>query len=163
MVLFLVAFKLLPKYSIRGSEDRIAKFIIHFISKVAKLSQSANEKSSNPYVRYAYFKKFVYLHIQDKYRIMASELLQAISDMIPKDPQHLFNETEKLAIYLSANEKCTICGQVTQFEQGNADHIVRHTDGGFTIIKNGRWLCKPLSHQYPFGEDILSFSSWIIA
>lgn len=89
-----------------------------------------------------FFKKFAFLRIQEKYRIMASELLRAIPDMKSKDPQRLYNEPERLAIYLRANEKCERCEKPTSFDEGDADHIKRHTEGGFTSIKNGRWLCK---------------------
>jgi hypothetical protein len=42
-------------------------------------------------------KSFAFLPVQEKYKIMASELLRAIPDMKPKDPHHIFNEPEKLA------------------------------------------------------------------
>ena len=72
---------------------------------------------------------------------MASELLKAIPDMKPLDLQRLFNDTEKLAIYLRANGKCEKCEKAISIGEGHADHRIRHTDGGLTTIANGRFLC----------------------
>ena len=120
LVLHLIASQLLPAYSIHGFENSLAEFIIRFISKVSKLSQRANEQSKDPYVRYAYFKKFAFLRLQDKYDIMASELLQAIPDLKPRDPNRRFNDTERLAICLKAKETCARCENFTEFEDGQA-------------------------------------------
>jgi len=119
----------LPAYSIHGFENRHSELIIRFISKVSKLSQRANEQSKDPYVRYAYFKKFAFLRLQDKYDVMASELLQAISDLKPRDPNRRFNDAERLAICLKAKETCIRCENFTEFEAGQADYIIQHSKG----------------------------------
>jgi hypothetical protein len=139
----LIASRLLSAYSTNGFEGKIAEFIIKFMTRVSTLSQSANEQASDPYIRYAYLKKFAFLRIQEKYDIMASELLKAIPDMNPKDPHRLFTGTERLAIYLRADGKCAKCGKVIEFKDRDADHIIMHSKGGQTTIRNGRWLCQP--------------------
>ena len=58
LILHLIAFNLLSGYSINGFEQKIGQFILEFISKVGKESSSANERSTDPFVRYAYFRKF---------------------------------------------------------------------------------------------------------
>ena len=57
------------------------------------------KKSTSPHVRYAYYRKFAYLHIQEKYNIMASQLLLAVPEMKRKDPRRKFSEPERLAFY----------------------------------------------------------------
>lgn len=152
LILHLITSKLLPTYSTHGFEEKIGRFIMDFISKVARASQSANENSKSPYVRYAYHKKYASLRIQEKYRIMASQLLLAIPDMKRKDPRRSFADPERLAIYVRANEKCANCERITSFNEGHADHIIRHTDGGFTTIKNGRWVCQSCHHNIIHGR-----------
>ena len=98
LILHLIASKLLLGYSINGFEQKIGKFILDFISSVENLSRSANEQSGDPLIVYAYYKKFAYLHIQEKYEIMASELLQCIPKMRPKDRRRFFNKPERIAI-----------------------------------------------------------------
>jgi hypothetical protein len=141
LILYLVALKLLPAYSSNRFETDIGNFIIRFIGKVESVSKSANEKSKDPYVRYAHFRKWSYKWIPEKYQIMAAELLLAFPNMMPKDPHRKFNEAERYAIYLDAKEKCAKCGLITKFGDGEADHIRRHTDGGPTLASNGRWMC----------------------
>lgn len=145
-ILYLIAHKLLSTYSISGFEDRIGFFILDFINNVER-HEEFNKLSKNPFVRYKFFKKYQYLHIQEKYVIMASELLKAIPDMKPLDQQRLFNDTEKLAIYLRANGKCEKCEEEISIGDGHADHRIRHTDGGLTTIANGRFLCIPCHNK----------------
>jgi hypothetical protein len=89
----------------------------------------ASAESKDPYLRYAYFRRQAYLNIQEKYKIMASELLQYIPDMKPKDPRRFFDDNQRLAIYSKAKGKCEECEKRTRFEDG-ADHRIRHADGG---------------------------------
>jgi 5-methylcytosine-specific restriction endonuclease McrA len=154
LILHLISSKLLPTYSTRGFEDMIGRFIIDFISRVVRVSQSANENSKSPYVRYAYHKKYASLRIQEKYNIMASQLLLAIPEMKRKDPRRSFSDPERLAIYVRADGKCAKCGLNTNFDEGNVDHIIRHTDGGFTNIKNGRWVCQVCHHKVIHGGKL---------
>jgi hypothetical protein len=142
LILHLIVSNLLLGYSIIGFEERIANFIIKFITKVSRVSRLANEQSKDPHIQYAYYKKFAYLYIQKKYEIMATELLQSIPEIRPKDRNRVFNDIERLAICVRANFKCEFCPNITGLNEGHADHIIRHTDGGLTVISNGRWLCK---------------------
>jgi HNH endonuclease len=132
----------LSGYSINGFEQKIGQFILEFISKVGKESSSANEGSTDPFVRYAYFRKFTFLYVKEKYEIMASQLLRSIPNMKRKDRQRHFNDIERLAICMRAKGKCEFCERDTPLVEGHADHIIRHTDGGLTIVENGRWLCE---------------------
>jgi hypothetical protein len=86
LILHLIAYKLLPCYSIRGFETDIGNFIVRFIGKVESLYKAANEKSKDPYIHYAHFRKWSNKWIQEKYKIMAAELLLALPNMKPKDP-----------------------------------------------------------------------------
>ena len=142
LVLHLIASQLLSKYSIQGFEDRIGDFIIDFIGRVSRQSRLAHAQSKNPYLRYAYFRRYAFLHIQEKYGIMASELLKYIPDMKPVDSRRLFDENQRVAIYSRGMGKCEKCLKTSSFKDGDADHRIRHTDGGLTTVENGRWLCK---------------------
>jgi 5-methylcytosine-specific restriction endonuclease McrA len=149
LILHLIAYQLLPGYSIKGYEKEIGNFIIRFIGKVESLYKSANERSKDPYIRYAQFRKWSNKRIQDKYKIMAAELLLAMPNMKPKDPHRNFNEAERYAVYLAAKGKCASCGLITKFADGDVDHIILHAKGGPTSVTNGRWMhrsCHQKSH-----------------
>jgi hypothetical protein len=86
--------------------------------------------------------KWANKRIQEKYNIMAGLLLLKIPNMKRKDPRRDFSEKERYAIYLKAKQNCAKCGNRTKFEEGDADHQIRHTDGGPTSLANARWLCR---------------------
>jgi hypothetical protein len=157
LILYLIASKLLPTYSTRGFEERISRFIIDFIYKVERVAQSANENSKSPYVCYAFHKKFASLRIQEKYKIMASQLLLAIPDMRRTDPRRGFSEAERFAIYVKDEGKCKKCARITSFDEGHADHVTRYADGGFTNIKNGRWVCQFCHRNVIHGRKTMNY------
>jgi hypothetical protein len=152
LILHLVASALLPDYSIRGFEETIANFIIKFVTKVSRVSRHANEQSKDPYTRYAYFKKSASFFIQEKYEIMKSELLLSIPEMKRKDRKRLFDDKERSAICVEADFKCKLCKNTTDLNEGEADHIKRHIDGGPTVVSNGRWVCKSCHKEHHSGS-----------
>lgn len=57
------------------------------------------------------------------------------------DPRR-FNDTQRAALYLAADGRCSNCG--TELEPGwHADHEDPHTRGGPTDVVNGQALCPP--------------------
>lgn len=57
------------------------------------------------------------------------------------DRRH-FSDTERAALYLAADGKCTRCG--TDLGEGwHADHVQPYAAGGITDITNGQALCAP--------------------
>ncbi len=62
---------------------------------------------------------------------------------IKLDPKRTFDDKQKLALYVAADEKCAICGDEIPIEDGEGDHYpIPHRDGGPTTIDNGRFVCK---------------------
>lgn len=58
------------------------------------------------------------------------------------DPRRRFNASERAALYLAADGRCTGCG--AELEPGwHSDHVVPHVAGGATDVINGQALCSP--------------------
>lgn len=58
------------------------------------------------------------------------------------DPRREFNDSERYAIWVRADKKCEKCGAtLSSLEEMDADHRVKHTNGGKTTLENGRCLC----------------------
>lgn len=72
--------------------------------------------------------------------------------MIKKDPIRNFSDEQREYIYNRADGKCEVkikCKGDTKldWDEWEADHIIRHEDGGRTDIKNGRVACKPCHEE----------------
>lgn len=56
------------------------------------------------------------------------------------DPRRRFNATERAALYLAADGRCTGCG--VQLQPGwHSDHVTPHSRDGVTDVVNGQALC----------------------
>ena len=63
-------------------------------------------------------------------------------DVQLKDQRRAFNENERYAIWIRAEKKCQSCGiSLPRLEEMDADHDLRHVDGGQTRLTNARCLC----------------------
>jgi 5-methylcytosine-specific restriction endonuclease McrA len=71
-------------------------------------------------------------------------MLDSFPDLVPKDPNRAFSESERIVIWRKAFMKCQGCGiQVGTLSEMHADHIVPHSKGGITTIDNAQCLCSP--------------------
>ena len=58
------------------------------------------------------------------------------------DPKRCFDKAQREQIYTRDRGKCAICkGFVARHESWTAGHIIRHSDGGRTIVENGQIEC----------------------
>ena len=133
------------EYSTTGIEEHLGQFVTDFLEKVEKYKGSGQTIENEPYSRYYTLRSSSSdsgKNIQERHNIILSKFLEFKPDLLPKDPKRLFTYGERLALYHRANGKCELCGKDTPFDQGQADHKKRHTDGGLTTIDNGRWLCE---------------------
>jgi hypothetical protein len=88
--------------------------------------------------------------IKERHEILLSFILREHPTMRPKDRRRIFTEAQKIAIWDRAGRRCEYEENGTRcettfgnFREGDADHIVRWSDGGETSLENGRLLCQP--------------------
>lgn len=70
--------------------------------------------------------------------------------LVPKDPQRIFNDVEKQAIYWLDYGKCGVCEGEVKAHEAVYHHVVPHGKGGKTIVDNGalvHYKCHPLSDE----------------
>lgn len=131
-------------YSLTDMDTKIGTFLLDFVTKVDNYYSLPTDSAHVPYREYAILRSSSAdsaPNIKQRHEIIMSKFLLNFPKLQPKDPNRLFNYAEKLALYNKSEGKCVICSKETKFEDGEADHIKRHTDGGLTTIENGRWLC----------------------
>jgi hypothetical protein len=81
-----------------------------------------------------------------RHEIFMSWTLKKFPGTLLRDDQRLFSEAQKMAIWWRAGKRCEAEGCEVEFphwREADADHWVRHTDGGATTVANGRLLCRP--------------------
>ena len=81
-----------------------------------------------------------------RHEIFMSWTLKSFPGTVLRDDQRLFSEAQKMAIWWRAGKRCEAQGCEVEFphwREADADHWVRHTDGGATTVENGRLLCRP--------------------
>ena len=124
-------------------EDRyedMKKSLLDFAAQVDIFTKNTNEKSSDR--RIQEYVDNVRLHTTAKntrskrYKIIR-ELL--IPHLVARDPRRDFNEEERrIKWFLSEDKKCAICGEVVDWDDYNLDHIIPHSKGGRTELKNSQ-------------------------
>lgn len=68
-----------------------------------------------------------------------------------------FNASERAALYLAADGRCTACGR--ELEPGwHADHVHPHSRGGDTDVINGQALCPPCNLKK--GNTVTELRQW---
>jgi len=73
---------------------------------------------------------------QRRYEIIRSLF---IPFLIARDTRRAFNDEERrIAWVLSADKKCAICGKTVELKDYELDHIVPHSKGGKTELKNAQ-------------------------
>ena len=64
-------------------------------------------------------------------------------EYIDRDNTRLFTSDQRTILYYRSGGKCQICHTDISQDNFDADHIIKHTDGGKTTLENGRALCVP--------------------
>lgn len=79
--------------------------------------------------------------LRDRISILTRYFLLSYPDVILKDSKRLFNDEERLAIWILGGKKCAKCGKNVDLDEMHADHQTQWAFGGETSLKNGRCLC----------------------
>ena len=77
--------------------------------------------------------------IELRHKILIREWLNYAQNLEQKDPQRLFTEDQRIAIYHKDKGICQLCGEVVDFDNDyEADHIIPFSKGGKTTVENGQ-------------------------
>lgn len=85
----------------------------------------------------------IHKNIKDRSETYMRLFLHHNRNIPTKDPKRLFTADERFLLWHDAGKKCKHCGEVTELEEIEADHILEHSLGGTTALDNGQPLCKP--------------------
>ena len=143
--IYQLASTLRKNYAITGKEQQLHDFILDFLVKVGQSMWSSTYDSASPYYVYGTWRSSSAdskNSLIQRTNVILAKFLEYVPDLRTKDPIRDFDYWQKLAIYYKDKGICQVCKENTPFEEGEPDHIIRHADGGLTIVENGRWLCK---------------------
>ncbi len=136
--LYYLVSDLSKKFNLKGRETQLREFIIDFeharrthrdepewIRFGEKLSHSSDSADA----------------IDFRHRFMLERLHESIPDLVPLDGQRGFTDEQRTAIYRRDGGKCFYCGEAVKWDEFEADHVIAHTAGGPTDVRNGRIAC----------------------
>jgi len=78
------------------------------------------------------------------------KMLEAMSPILPKDPNRGFGEIERSVLFYRQNRICQVCDQEINFDDLEVHHVKPHAQGGPTEIENGAIVhpqCHPKSES----------------
>ncbi len=149
--LYLLISKLYETHALTGREDDFTIFYIAFEQERRPAMQDpsdllASGRSTWDRDMYDYIEAFVRSggtkrNIEERHEIYKRRFLYDIPDLVPKDLTRAFSRDERMVIWRRDDETCQNCGRKIEFEEMHADHIVPHSQGGATTIRNGQTLC----------------------
>lgn len=131
------------KYELRNHEKEIAEAYLK-LQELRALDNEKDEEQQDPNL--ANLKNASRAddpaNLKFRHEFIYNWMLENVS-LEPKnlDPRRLFNSEQRLVIYRRSNGLCQLCKDEIDQDNFEADHIIRHTDGGSTSIDNGRALC----------------------
>jgi 5-methylcytosine-specific restriction endonuclease McrA len=73
---------------------------------------------------------------------LLANFLEENPDVVLKDPDRNFTESERHALWVLAGRKCMKCDRnLATLDLVHADHVLPHSRGGLTTLDNGQCLC----------------------
>ncbi len=140
----LVICDLKDTYKINGYEKEITKAFIE-IEVLRAEEREKPEDEQNPQILNFNDAARADDPVRLKYRhdFLKTWILSKIEAIEPidVDVRRIFSHEQRMALYWRSHGKCQICDEKISQDNFDADHIKRHSDGGKTILSNGRALC----------------------
>ena len=137
-----IAFHALSKtyYFPEERHDEIKEKLINFANEVDKHVRIAEKVAKDPLVR-EYVenveKRTTHKSTRQRRYEIVRDLL--IPFLIARDGRRNFNEDERRIKWaLSGDKKCAICGKEVEWDNYQVDHIVPHSKGGKTELRNSQ-------------------------
>lgn len=131
-------------YAITGKDAQFHDFVLSFLVQVGQAMENPTYDNPTPYFIYGTARSSSAdskTSLEGRTNVILAKFLEFLPTLQHKDPVRIFDYWQKLAIYYKDKGICQVCGAQTPFDQGEADHKIRHADGGPTTVENGRWLC----------------------
>jgi hypothetical protein len=145
IVLFMLAHYVRTHYVVQPEIFRRA--VTNFITEVEN-AQITNRKPKTPYEEYKVLRKAgaTKENFKRKFELMLRDF-EKLNTFVKKDTRRFPNLGQKLRVYYRDKRTCTYCGKFVKFDQISIDHVVPHSKGGPTDIKNLRLVHKGRCHK----------------
>jgi hypothetical protein len=77
-------------------------------------------------------------NLEIRHTVYMKSFLKEYPDLVPKDPNRIFDDNQRIVIWRRDNKSCQLCSNSVVWEDLHIDHITPHSEGGETSIENGR-------------------------
>ncbi len=146
--MFIIFAYLKENYDIKGRETELARWFIDFENWRKADEQNPSDIREPEMVTYQ-DKMSKATDSQDsveyRHRVLIARLLKDIPDLSPLDPQRIFSQEQRLAIFRRDDGTCQVkmkCrGVKCHWDHWHADHKVAWSNGGKTTVENGQVAC----------------------
>lgn len=127
------------KFSIRGHDKEIKKFIIEFLAKVESVRKDTTLSGEIPYREYKEARRFQTTeYLKKRFDIILGKFLEQIPELRLRSRTRSFDYGQKLAIFSKHNGKCFFCHHEVKFDEAVFHHIKFYErDNGPTTVENG--------------------------
>lgn len=113
-------------------------------SELITSGSSPNQKDLYDYIQAFQREGATRGNLQMRSMIYLRKFLEDFPDLVAKDPNRAYSESERIVIWRKAYMKCQKCGvDLKLLSEMHADHIIPHSKGGQTSIENAQALCAP--------------------
>lgn len=146
--MFIIFSYLKENYDIKGRETELARWFIDFETWRKADEQNPSDIRDPEMVTYQ-DKMSKATDSQDsveyRHKVLITRLLKDIPDLAPLDPQRIFSQEQRLAIFRRDDGTCQVklkCqGVKCNWDHWHADHKVAWSNGGKTTVENGQVAC----------------------
>lgn len=140
----LVILDLMENYNISKFEKRFAEEFMN-LEEARMLEREKNEEDQDP--RLINFNDFARAddpsRLESRHKFLCKWFVERIENLetIERDSQRNFTRLQKAILYNRSGGKCEMCKTDISQDNFDADHIIKHSEGGKTSLSNGRALC----------------------
>lgn len=148
--LFILVSELMENYVIKDREKELADWFRDFEDRRLADEKKPGDEQNSGLV--AYHEKTAHStdafdSLEYRHKFLMEDLFQHVTDMTPKDPERLFDEYQRRAIFRKNKGVCQGCGKKCEWDDYQADHIVPWSKGGKTVVENGQVLCSTCNQK----------------
>ncbi|MCQ2049820.1 MAG: DUF262 domain-containing protein [Candidatus Saccharibacteria bacterium] len=142
--LFILISELMENYVIKDRDAELADWFRSFEDRRLDDEKKPGDEQNPNLV--AYHEKTAHStdafdSLEYRHKYLMEDLFLHVPNLVPKDPNRLFDEYQRRVIFRKNNGICQECGKKCEWDDYQADHIKPWSSGGKTVVENGQVLC----------------------
>lgn len=142
--IYMVASHLLMRFAVAGKEADFGRWFVEFEAwRHADEEREADERDPD---MVTYQERTVQGtgqkdSLEIRHRVLSVYFLLTHPDVEPLDPQRVFSDEQRRAVYRRDEGQCQMCKEEVAWGDFHVDHLIPHSQGGKTTVANAQLLC----------------------